>query len=432
MPEYRKKRVNRFKSAPRRKKTPVAHDENIKMSPTERRGKRTEKTPREEKNEIPLRVVNGKKLERRRKTKIFVSAAAVISLVLTVIHIILPVGITENLENLVSVIGSGSYPINLESTDTLNAVSRGSYYYVLTDTRLNAFTNGGKEIYSHSHGFESPVIKTSATRAMVFDQGGNEAYIYNLHELKGSIKTESEIINAAISDSGVYAVITRSESYASVVTVYSKSGKKIYTWYSSADTVNNAVIAPSGKKIAITAFNAANGKFNSKICILNFESANPVFTVNIEGGPIITLESFHRAGFIAATENRLYFTDWSGKNTNEYKNDYTLSRLRQGPGGTAAVFNRESDRADNRIALFGTKGQLKKEFDFKGTVSDIAVSGGHIYCISDTEVFLYGSDGKLLRKAECGFGGVNIAPLGRTLAAVITDNRIDKIQLEQK
>lgn len=82
--------------------------------------------------------------------------------------------------------------------------------------------------------------------------------------------------------------------------------------------------------------------------------------------------------------------------------------------------------------LFGTKGQQKKEFEFKGTVSDIAVSGGHIYCISDTEVFLYGSDGKLLRKAECGFGGVNIAPLGRTLAAVITDNRIDKIQLEQK
>ena len=220
----------------------------------------------------------------------------------------MPVGITENLENLVSLIGNGSYPINLESSDTLNTVSRGMYYYVLTDTRLNAFTNGGKEIYSHSHGFESPVLKTSATRAMVFDQGGNEAYIYNLKEQKQSLKTDTEIINAAISDSGVYAVITRSESYASVVTVYSRGGKKIYTWYSSSDTVNNVAIAPNGKKIAITAFNAANGKFNSKICILNFNSANPINTVNIEGGPIMTLESFHRAGFIAATENKLVFT----------------------------------------------------------------------------------------------------------------------------
>lgn len=54
-------------------------------------------------------------------------------------------------------------------------------------------------------------MKTSSTRALVFDQGGNEAYIYNLHELKSSINSDAEIINAAVSDSGVYAVVTRSE-----------------------------------------------------------------------------------------------------------------------------------------------------------------------------------------------------------------------------
>lgn len=429
MPEYRKKRVNRFKPAPRRKKIPVDTEEDIKMTPTERHSAKAKK---EEKSEIPLRVVNGKKLERKRKMRVFCSVCLIAALIITVIHIILPVGITENIENLVSLIGNGAYPVNLESTDTLNAVSRGSYYYVLTDTRLNAFSNGGKEIYSHSHGFESPILKTSATRALVFDQGGNEAYIYNLHEQKGSVKTEFEIITAAISDSGVYAVVTRSDSYASVVTVYSKSGKTLYTWYSSSDTVNNVTIAPNGKRIAVTTFNAANGKFESKISVLKFDSATPVFSVNIDGGPIITLESYHRTGFTAATENRLYFTDWSGKKNTDYKNDYTLSFLRSGAGGTVAVFNRESDRADNKIALFGTKGQLKKEFEFKGTVSDIGVSAGHIYCISDTEVYLFGSDGKLLRKAECGFGGVKIAPTGRSQAAVITDNRIDKIQLEQK
>ena len=81
MPEYRKKRVNRFKPAPRRKKKPIEAAEDIKMSPTEKRGKKTEKAAKEENNEIPLRVVNGKKLERRRKTKIFVSAAAITALI---------------------------------------------------------------------------------------------------------------------------------------------------------------------------------------------------------------------------------------------------------------------------------------------------------------------------------------------------------------
>lgn len=305
------------------------------MTPADKRRKKSEKP--EKTPEMPLRVVNGKKLERRRKTGMFFSVALIIALILTVFQLVLPAGITENTENLISLIGKGSYPISLESTETQSAVSRGSYYYVLTDTRLNAFANGGKEIYSHSHGFENPVMKTSSTRALVFDQGGNEAYIYNLHELKSSINSDAEIINAAVSDSGVYAVVTRSESYASVVTVYSKRGKKIYTWYSSADTVNNVAVAPNGKKIAVSTFNSTNGKFVSKIGILNFDSANPISSVDVEGGPVITLNSFHRTGFIAATENKLYFINWSGKNNTEYKNDYTLSRLSAGTGGTVAV-----------------------------------------------------------------------------------------------
>lgn len=121
------------------------------------------------------------------------------------------------------------------------------------------------------------------------------------------------------------------------MTVYSKRGKKIYTWYSSADTVNNVAVAPSGKKIAVSTFNSTNGKFVSKICILNFDSANPISSVDVEGGPVITLNSFHRTGFIAATENKLYFINWSGKNNTEYKNYYTLSRLSAGTGGTVAV-----------------------------------------------------------------------------------------------
>lgn len=67
---------------------------------------------------MPLRVVNGKKLERRRKTGMFFSVALIIALILTVFQLVLPAGITENTENLISLIGKGSYPISLESTET--------------------------------------------------------------------------------------------------------------------------------------------------------------------------------------------------------------------------------------------------------------------------------------------------------------------------
>lgn len=430
MPEYKKKKVNRLRSAPRPKRNEPTEQSDIVMSSSDKRDKKKPEKKAEPFSD--MRVLRGKKLERRRKLRGLVSLTAAAAVICYILHMILPVGIYENLQNLTALIGNGGYPTELESTDTLNAASRGMYYYVLTDTRLNAYANSGKKIYSYAHGFENPVMKTSKTRAMVFSQGGNEAFIYNLREQKAGLKTESEIITADISDSGVYALALQSDSYASVVSVYGKNNRLIYEWYSSEDTVNNVAVSPNGKKIAVSTFNASSGAYNSKISILSFDSATPEFTEEYSGMPIYAIDNTHSSGFSVITENAVRFIGWSDHEKSEYKNEYTASMFRAGSGGSAAVFNRSSDKTDNRIALFNSKGHLKNEFEFKGIISDIEIHGGHIYCISDTSVFILDADGSVIRKAECGFGAVRLAVLGTNTVAVITDNQIDKIKLEQE
>lgn len=430
MPQYKKRHINRLRGAAetvRNKKARgarISEPQDIEMTPSG-------KSRRTSKPHSDMRVVKGKKLERRRRAKVLTAAAAVIAVVCVVLQLILPVGIIENIQNLTALIGSGGYPISLESSNTLNTVSRGtSHYYVLTDTRINAFSGGGKEIYSYAHGFENPVLKTSETRAMVFDQGGSELFIYNLASLKGNLKTESEIITANISDSGTYAVVTQSESYASAVSVYDKNNRLVYEWYSSEDTVNNVAVSPNGKKIAVSAFSAASGNYKSKVSVLNFSSATPEFTEEYDGTLVLNLDTAHSSGFSVVTSGGVDFINWSDYEKAVYENEYPISMFRSGSGGSAAVFSRESDRTDNRIAVFSSKGKLKSEFEFKGIISDIQISGGHIYCISGTKIYLLDSDGAVLRSAECGFGAVRLAVTGSNLTAVITDNRIDKIKLE--
>lgn len=433
MPDYKKKKVNRLKGAFKPKKAKhraVPKDDEIEMTPLKRSAKRSEdikKTPQKE-----LKVVKGKKLERKRKTRVFLSSVAAVLIVLGVLHLILPVGIAENIGNLTALIGGGSYPIDLESSDTLNTVSRGMYYYVLTNAYINAYSGNGKQIYSYAHGYENPVLKTSKTRALIFDQGGNEAVIYNLRTKKKTVKTDYDIITADISDSGTYAIVTRSDKYASVVSVYDKHNNRLYEWSSSSDTVNNVAVSSGGKKIAVSLFNASSGKFNSKISVLEYDSATPKYTENIEETLVYALDSFHNSGFSAVTGKGFGFYAWSDFKKTEYKSDYSPAFLRSGSGGTAIVFNRESDRADNRIVLFSPKGKLKYEFDYKGTISDIEVSGGHIYCISDTSAYLLSDDGKALSQADCGFGVTHIAPIGTNMLAAVTDNGIQKIKLEGK
>lgn len=429
MPDYRKKRRNKIFSSPQRvKKSRVKKaeaSEEIKMSPS-KRNKRTETPPKSN-----MRVITGKKLEQKRKIKLWASVISALLVVVFVLQMIFPAGIIRTVSNSVALIGSGSYPIELESTDTLNTVSKGSYYYVLSNTKVNAFASSGKELFSYNHGYENPVIKTSAAGALAFEQGGTGFAIFDLNGLKNEIKTEHPIITAAISDSGVYAIVTRSDKYAAAVSVYNKRAKKLYEWFSAKETVNNVAISPNGKKLAVSTFTSNVGQYKSELRVLNYDSATPEHSETFES-LIYSLENTHSASFAVVTQNGVRFIKWSKFKSNEYKNDYNTAFFRAGKGGCAAVFNRESDKTDNRIVIFSKSGEKKSEFEFKGIISDIAVYGGHIYCMSDTDIFLFDDEGKILRKAACGFGAVNLSVTATNTACVITDNKIEKIKLEQE
>ena len=133
MPDYKKKRVNRLRGAPKpRRDKPernTAPDE-IVMTPESRRARPEAKSSESAVKESAqnLKVVKGRKLERRRKTRILLTAAAIVVIICTVLHFILPVGIIENVGNLIAVMGSGSYPVELESSEVVSGVPRGSYY----------------------------------------------------------------------------------------------------------------------------------------------------------------------------------------------------------------------------------------------------------------------------------------------------------------
>lgn len=426
MPEYKKRKHNKLFSSPakvQKSRIRTNKTEDIKMSPSKSSHGKAETNSN-------MKVVKGRKLENKRKFKIGAISVAVILVIVFLFELILPAGIIETVSSLTSVLGTGSYPIELKGAQTVNTISRGSYYYVLSNTDFNIYNNSGKHILGYTHGYENPVLKVSASRALVFEQGGNEALLFDLKKLKKEIVTEKPILTGAVSDSGVYSLVTLSDKYASAVTVYGKNDRSIYEWYSAEDTVNNVAISPNGKKIAVSGFNSVGGQFKSSLRVLNFKSADAEHSETFENGIIYNLDSSFRSGFEVVTEKGIKFIKWHKFKAQEYKNEYHTSLFRTGKGGYAAVFNRESDKTDNRIAVFSNTGKLKAEFSFKGIVSDIAVSGNHIYCMSDTEIFLLDKEGKVLKKGSCGFGAVRLNAASQNSVIVLTDNKIEKLGLE--
>ena len=214
------------------------------------------------------------------------------------------------------------------------------------------------------------------------------------------------------------------------MSVYDKNDSVIYEWYSAKDTVNNIVLSSNGKKIAVSTFDSSGGQYNSKVSILNFESATPEHTVDFSNTLVYSLNSSFRSRFAVVTDNAVKLIKWHNFKSAEYRSDYSTAFFRAGKNGYITVFNRESDKTDNKIAVLSKQGKLKAEFEFKGVVSDIAVQGNHIYCMSDTEIFLLDFEGKVLRKGSCGFGAVRFNIASTNSLIILTDNKIEKLNLQ--
>ena len=124
------------------------------------------------------------------------------------------------------------------------------------------------------------------------------------------------------------------------------------------------------------------------------------------------------------------FIKWSKFSNKKYETDYSISHFKADIGGGIAVFSRQNDHTDSKIVLFSKSGKKKKEFGFKGNISDISVTNGHIYCISDNTAYILNKNGEILKTAQCGFGAEKFYVTGNYSIAVINDNTIEKIELK--
>ncbi len=419
MPDYKRKKIRKSSS---NKKERQQLDNDIVMKPNK---KVKGIVPEQE-----IKVVRGAKYNRNVRNKFFLSLITFLALIYFIFYLILPVGVYENIVNASALLGQGKYPIDISGNDVINCVSQSQYYYVLSDTSIAAYSNSGKTILNDFHGFSNPILSTSATRAIVYDQGGKTIYVYNLGGLIQKIETKHEIITASISRNGYIAVATHSDSYTSVVTVYDKNFKQIFTWNSAKDIINNVLVNNSGNRLALSTFNASAGQYTSKMMILNFESADPLHTVDLGNSLALSLINSGK-GVSVITSDNCKFVHWKKFNTNDVSCSGQINFVRKSDNGLLLVFNRANDRSDNTIVLVSNKGVKTKEFNINNFITDIQYSKGRVYYISDTNINILDSEGNILRYGNCDYGAQKFAVISSNTTAVVTDTKIIKTDIEK-
>ncbi len=415
MPEYKKKKTHSKKRTNSKvKNSPVKDNHfNIKMKPKSAKSADIQ----------PVKVIKGKKLKVKFRLKALGILAGALLLFYLLSFLIFPVGLGETFNNLIKPIGSGEYPLEISGTSVLDVVSMNNYYYTLTDSALYTVNHSGKVINTFSHGYSAPVIKTSKTRALIFDCGQNNLSVYALDKKIVSKENKLKIICADISDSGAYAVAFYGEDYTSVLKVYNKKGKEIFTFNCAKDLISTVSISPNGKKVLITTVNAQNGDLKYTLRFFNVKKTDPEKVVDLSDKTVLNTQA-NSKGVYVITNKGCTFEFWRNKDSVDTDFALSVDTIRNTKSGAILLLNTKGNKNDNKIVYLTKKGEKKYEFSFNGIVSDIRLSGSHIYIISESRLYIYDIKGKLIGSSVCDFMYKKLGVTGAHSIVGVSDSKI--------
>ena len=138
--------------------------------------------------------------------------------------------------------------------------------------------------YSDTNKFYNPRLVISEKYMLIYDRG-DTTHTYSVHNSFAKLHEERydyPITLADISDKGSYAIVTRDDSFRSIVYLYNENFKLKNT-VRKDKYVLSVSMNDSGNKVAIASVYDKDGAFESEVQVLGISSDKPDFTVTESG-----------------------------------------------------------------------------------------------------------------------------------------------------
>lgn len=421
MPKYQKNKRRR-----RHHFAKIRTTENIEMVSADK-----EEKEKKQKKLSSFRILNGKKQAKKIRRLVALGLIFTIALVILLISLLSPTGIGEMYSNFSATFSLKSrLPVELNGTETYNVSAKSNYFYLLSDTDISVISNNGKVAFRDNHGFSSPVLCESEARALIYDQNGTGVRIYNAKGLVHSYDSKNTVFAADIARNGTFAVAGKSENYTSMVTVFNKKGEMLYEWYCPEETINSVAVAPDGKSVAVSTVCVSDGKFDSTVYILKYDSADPVFAKRYDGAFVYSINSVSRKTFTVVCENKCDIIFWKDYSVLSHETEYDINFVRSDSEYTVIASCRENNDGNYSFSVYNSMKKLTLSFDFEGHVDDFQINGKNIFILSGNMVYLINSDGKIAKTGESGFGTVKIVPVSSSSCLAVGHNSVTIINLQ--
>lgn len=293
---------------------------------------------------------------------------------------------------------SGDYlPIAFSAAENTVFTSYKSSIIGVNETSYQAYSPGGKLLWTAGIQMQTPILKTSGDYILICEKGAKKVSLYKGKKLIFGTKTEGDIITANLSENGDVVLVTEKEYYKAQVVVFNKSGKRIFAWDSGSYEVLNAAISPN-RQVALAMLNTDEGA-DCFIACMDVDGNTRYKTDTIKNTIVFSL-NYSGEKLTALSDNKYIGISSKGKVTWEY--DFGGKKLKRFTydtnGNILLLFESEST---GELVTVTPSGKNYKPIKTESMPNTIDIKGGNVSYNNGREAVITDLNGKKVYKTDC-------------------------------
>lgn len=285
---------------------------------------------------------------------------------------------------------------------------------VASDAELQVFNKNGYQTLGVSLSYTDPKVLAFRDRILVYDLGGRGFCLYNSFTDLYSESREYPISAAAVSDSGIFAIVGKSQSYNCEVTVYGEDMQKMFS-YSRNDYAVSCDIDAKGKHLALATLTSNGGSAASYVTVVDIKKQEAVANVKVPSA-VYECRYIERGRLACICSDRVVIYDTDLDVCGEYLYDmgelFSASCDIDGDG-VVLMFSTDKTKKKYTAVYLNSKGKIKLEYGYTGDVSDIKAYDGYVFIADKTGVLRIDTDNSNEKTAQIESDGGKIIVCGK-------------------
>lgn len=290
-----------------------------------------------------------------------------------------------------------SFPLTISGGIDYQSALLDGCFALLGDTTLKLYGTDGSLMDTRQHTYTNATLRASGKRLLIYDMGGSQLRLESRNKTIFENTVEGKIIFAELGSGGHTAVVTTSDRYVCMLTVFDSDGKNIYS-RGSVDRIISLCFTDGGKGCCTASIYADSGRMHTKLDHFTFSAdSENVSSVPLDTFGVSAYNSNNGIFVLGDTECGFYNEQCVAMNTEQFGS--ALSRYAFGDAGCAVVLSNSDTRRESLILWSNPeKEPLMVSTDF--VCIDISVYGDCVYMLGTENISVYDFDGTLRAHTE--------------------------------